>query len=74
MDFRKPGVPGLTQMAMGGEVLYQPGHPLSDAELSRRIKRALLSVGWQGAAPVRSPSPQQAPAPTPPGSKVSGTL
>jgi hypothetical protein len=74
MDFRKPGVPGLTQMALGGEVLYEPGHPLSDAELSRRIKRALVNVGWKEAVPARSPSAQQAPGLKPPGSKVSGTL
>jgi hypothetical protein len=73
MDFRKPGVPGLTQMTLGGEVLYQPGHPLSDEELSRRIKRALLSVGWEKAPPARCPSAQQAPAPEPPGNEVSGT-
>lgn len=52
MDFRKPAAPGLTQMALGGEVLYDPGHPLSDDELDRRIKRALRNVGWKREAPA----------------------
>jgi hypothetical protein len=58
MDFRRPAAPGRTRMVLGGEVLYEPGHPLSDLELDRRIKRALESVGWKKPAPAPTVPPE----------------
>lgn len=49
--------PGQTQMILGGELLYDPGRPISDTELLCRIKRALRNVGWV---------PQDRTVPTPP--------
>ena len=59
MNFRRPTAPGLAQMALGGEVLYDPGHPLSDEELARRIKRALRNVGWERADPAAPTRPSE---------------
>ena len=63
MDFRRPEAPGQTQMALGGVVLYDPGHPLSDEELARRIKLALRNVGWEPAGPATSAPRLSGPAP-----------
>jgi hypothetical protein len=46
MDDRRMELAGRKQMMLGGELLYDPGHPIPDVELARRIRRALLSVGW----------------------------
>jgi len=68
--------PPRRQMTLGGQVLYDPEKPISDAERGRRIRRALRNLGWRREAvdrtgPVASGVAQ---APKPPGRLVSGEL
>lgn len=64
MDRGSKVPPGQTQMTLGGELLYDPGHPISDTELVHRIKRALRNVGWvrqEPTLPTPLPPPPRAP-------------
>ncbi len=76
VDYRGKSPPRPTRMTLGGQVLYDSEQPISDAERIRRIKRALLNVGWKReggdrTAPVARGVAQP---PEPPGRIVSGEL